>query len=96
VGWIENMRGFLCQNCGGRQELFSTGPGNRAVFLGDIPFLGRIPIDSHMVKCADAGDLFLDKHPESEVVEACNLIIEKIIGNNKSSLSEDRSVYYDL
>ena len=95
-GWIENMRGFLCQHCGKSLELFSTGPGNRAVFLGDIPFLGRIPIDPHMVKCADAGDPFLDKHPESGVSQACNLIIEKIIGNNKSSLSEDRLVYYDL
>ena len=95
-GWIENMRGFLCQHCGKSLELFSTGPGNRAVFLGDIPFLGRIPIDPHMVKCADTGDPFLDKHPESEIAEACNLIIEKIIGNNKSSLAEDRSVYYDL
>ena len=95
-GWIENMRGFLCQHCGKSLELFSTGPGNRAVFLGDVPFLGRIPIDPHMVKCADTGDPFLDKHPESEIAEACNLIIEKIIGNNKSSLSEDRSVYYDL
>jgi ATP-binding protein involved in chromosome partitioning len=79
-GWIENMRGFLCQNCGQRLELFSTGPGSRAVFLLDIPFLGRIPIDPHMMECDDAGDPFLDKHPESEVVEACNLIIEKIIG----------------
>ena len=95
-GWIENMRGFLCQHCGKSLELFSTGPGDRAVFLGDIPFLGRIPLDPQMVKCADTGDPFLDKHPESEIAEACNLIIEKIIGNNKSSLSEDRSVYYDL
>jgi Mrp family chromosome partitioning ATPase len=23
-GWIENMRGFFCQNCGGRLELFSN------------------------------------------------------------------------
>jgi Mrp family chromosome partitioning ATPase len=86
-GWIENMRGFLCQNCGRRQELFSSGPGSRAVFLMDIPFLGRIPIDPHMGQCADAGDLFLEKHPKSEVAEACNLIIEKIIGNNKANLS---------
>jgi len=79
-GWIENMRGFLCQNCGKRQDLFSTGPGSRAVFLLDIPFLGRIPIDPHMGACADAGDLFLERHPESEVAQACNLIIEKIKG----------------
>ena len=79
-GWIENMCGFLCQNCGKRQDLFSTGPGSRAVFLLDIPFLGRIPIDPHMGACADAGDLFLERHPESEVAQACNLIIEKIKG----------------
>jgi Mrp family chromosome partitioning ATPase len=90
-GWIENMRGFLCQNCGKRQELFSTGPGSRAVFLLDIPFLGRIPIDPHMGECADAGNLFLEKHPESEVAQACNLVIEKIIGDNMENLSEDRS-----
>ncbi len=94
-GWIENMRGFLCQNCDKRQELFSTGPGSRAVFLLGIPFLGRIPIDPHMGVCTDAGDLFLEKHPESEVAEACNLIIEKIIGGNKANLSEDRSTGYD-
>ena len=82
LGWIENMRGFLCQNCGQRQELFSSGPGSRAVFLLDIPFLGRIPIDPHMGACADSGDLFFEKHPDSEVAQACNLIVEKIIGNN--------------
>jgi Mrp family chromosome partitioning ATPase len=81
-GWIDNMRGFLCQNCSKREELFNTGPGNRAVFLGDIPFLGRIPIDPHMGVCADKGDLFLEKYPESEVAEACNLIIEKILGGD--------------
>lgn len=78
-GWIENMRGFLCQNCDKRLELFSSGPGNRAVFLLDIPFLGRIPIDPNFVECDDAGGPFLQKYPESEVAEACNLIIEKIM-----------------
>jgi len=90
-GWIENMRGFLCQHCGKSLELFSTGPGNRAVFLGDVPFLGRISIDPNMVKCADAGDPFLDKHPESEIVEACNLIIEKIVGGKKNGKNRQDS-----
>jgi len=83
LGWIENMRGFLCQNCDRRQELFSTGPGNRAVFLGDIPFLGRIPIDPRLGDSADTVEPFLQKHPESEVAEACNLIIEKIMGGER-------------
>ena len=83
LGWIENMRGFLCQNCDRRQELFSTGPGNRAVFLGDIPFLGRIPIDPRLGDSADTVEPFLQKYPESEVAEACNLIIEKIMGGER-------------
>ena len=93
LGWIENMRGFFCEHCAGRQELFSSGSGSRAVFLGDIPFLGRIPIDPHMVECTDAGGAFLEKYPESEVAKACNLITEKILRGPKSSFSESRPVY---
>ena len=79
-GWIENMRGFWCQDCGRREELFSTGSGNRAIFLTDIPFLGRIPIDPHIVKCADLGESFLEKYPASEAATAYQLIAEKIKG----------------
>jgi len=93
AGWIENMRGFFCQHCDRRLELFSTGPGSRAVFLADIPFLGRIPIDPHFEKCADARKPSLEMYPESEVAEGCNSIIEKIMGGNKSSLAQNRPVY---
>jgi Mrp family chromosome partitioning ATPase len=82
-GWIENMQGFLCQHCGQRQEMFSTGPASRAIFLLDLPFLGRVPIDPRLGESADAGDLFLFKHPESEVAEACNLIVNKIMGGER-------------
>jgi Mrp family chromosome partitioning ATPase len=83
-GWIENMQGFLCQHCGQRQEMFSTGPASRAIFLLDIPFLGRVPIDPRLGESADTGHPFLDKHPESEVAEACNLIVNKIMGGEKN------------
>jgi len=95
-GWIENMQGFFCQNCGVRQALFSSGAGNRAVFLGDIPFLGRIPISPHMEECADARKPFLEMYPESEVAEGCNQIVEKILGGKKEKLFESKSTYYDL
>ena len=58
--------------------------GNRAAFLVDIPFLGRIPTDPHMAECADAGEPFLEKHPESEVAVGCNLIAEKIVAGSKA------------
>ena len=85
-GWIENMRGFFCRHCGKAQEMLSTGSSGRAIFLGDIPFLGRIPIDPHLVECADAENPFLEKYPKSETAKACNAIIEKIMDGSKTGL----------
>ncbi len=90
-GWIENMQGFLCQHCGQRQELFSSGSGSRAIFLMDIPFLGRIPIDPYLSECVDAGELFMEKYPDSQAAEAYNLIAEKVMESNQTVLSEDNS-----
>ena len=78
-GWIENMRGFLCQHCNQRQELFSTGTGNRAIFLMDVPFLGRIPINPQMVGCADAGQPYLEKYQDSEAAIAFSNVAETIL-----------------
>ena len=78
-GWIENMRGFLCQNCGQRLELFSTGSAGRAIFLMDIPFLGRIPTDPHLEESADTGEPFLEIHPSSPVADAHKHIVHKIM-----------------
>lgn len=81
-GWIENMRGFLCQNCGRRQETLSTGPVNRAIFLNEIPFLGRIPIDIHLEESVDTWEDFYAKHPSSQAAEPYNLIAQKILESN--------------
>ena len=45
--------------------------------------MGRIPIDPHFVECDGAGGPFLEKYPESEVAESCNLIVEKIMGGKR-------------
>ena len=78
-GWIENMRGFLCQHCGQLQELFGTGSASRAIFLMNILFLGQIPIDPHLGESADAGEVFLEKYPNTQVAESCGLIAQKIM-----------------
>ena len=80
--WIENMRGYLCQHCNQRQEMFSSGSVGRAIFLLEIPFLGRIPIDLDLAESADFGAPFLEKYPKSEVAESCNLIIKAIMEKN--------------
>ena len=87
-GWVENMRGFLCQRCSQRQELFSTGTGKRAVFLMDVPFLGRIPIDPHLAERAQAGQPYLEKYQDAEAAIAFNQVAEMILKLCKAERAE--------
>ena len=79
LGLIENMSGFVCPHCGKAIDLFGSGGGSRTATAMDIPFLGRIPLDAKMVKCADAGESYMEKYPDSEVTKAYNQIVEKIM-----------------
>jgi len=78
-GLIENMSGFVCPHCGKSIDLFGTGGGSRTATAMNIPFLGRIPLDPKMVKCADAGESYMEKYPDSEVTKAYNQIVAKIM-----------------
>jgi nitrogenase subunit NifH len=83
LGLIENMSGFVCPHCGESIDLFGTGGGSRTATAMNIPFLGRIPIDPKMVKCADAGESYMEKYPDSEVTNAYNQIVASILGRKK-------------
>lgn len=78
-GWIENMEGFLCQRCGQRHELFSSGSGSRAIFLNEVPFLGKVPIDPYMREFNGSEKTFMETFPDSQAAEAYNLIADKIM-----------------
>ncbi len=82
LGLIENMSGFRCPHCGESTDLFGTGGGLRTAKAMDVPFMGQIPFDPRMVKCADAGESCLEKHPDSEVTKAYDEIVEKILKDN--------------
>jgi ATP-binding protein involved in chromosome partitioning len=64
--------------------------------LGDIPFLGRIPIDPHLAESADAGEPFMEKYPESEAAQGCDFIVEKLLKGKNASLFENKLIYYDI
>ena len=78
-GLIENMSGFVCPHCGKPVDLFGIGGGFRTALKMNVPYLGRIPFDPKMVECADAGESYLEKHPDSEVTEAYNKIVARIM-----------------
>jgi Mrp family chromosome partitioning ATPase len=78
-GLIENMSGLVCPHCGKPIDLFGTGGGFRTATDMNIPFLGRIPLDPKMVKCADMGEPYMVEYPDSEVTKAFNQIVDRIL-----------------
>jgi Mrp family chromosome partitioning ATPase len=80
LGLIENMSGFVCPHCGRSIDLFGAGGGFRTAKAMNIPFLGRIPLDAKMVKCADAGEPYMEKYPDSEATKAYDQIVASIMG----------------
>ena len=83
-GLIENMSGFVCPHCGESIDLFGTGGGFTTATAMNIPFLGRIPLDAKMVQCADAGESYMEKCPNSEVTKAYNQIVAIIMGEGEA------------
>jgi ATP-binding protein involved in chromosome partitioning len=79
-GLVENMSGLVCPYCGKDVDLFGSGGGQRTAQAMAIPFLGRIPFDPKMVQCADSGESYMDRYPDSEVTAAYNRVVAKIMG----------------
>jgi ATP-binding protein involved in chromosome partitioning len=86
-GLIENMSGSVCPHCGKPIDIFGTGGGLRTAMAMNVPFLGRIPFDTKMVQCADAGESYLEKYSDSEVSKAYNEIVAKVIEGSQKKAS---------
>jgi len=78
VGVIENMSGFICPHCGKRIDLFGAGGGERAAADLKVPFLGRIPLESEMVKSGDSGKPFLSANQLSPAAGIMDNIVKQI------------------
>ena len=78
VGVIENMSGFICPHCGKEIDLFGIGGGERAAADLKVPFLGRIPVESEMVKSGDSGKPFLSAGKISPATTVMDNIVNKI------------------
>jgi ATP-binding protein involved in chromosome partitioning len=55
LGLVENMAGFVCDECGERALPFGEGGGKATAEALGIPFLGRLPLDPAIGIAGDAG-----------------------------------------
>ncbi len=57
AGIVENMSGFVCPDCGGRHELFSSGGGEQLAKQAGAPLLAKIPLEPGFLQACDRGAL---------------------------------------
>ncbi|NLF14891.1 MAG: Mrp/NBP35 family ATP-binding protein [Anaerolineaceae bacterium] len=55
LGVLENMSYFVCDECQARHALFGTGGGRRLAEAVGVPFLGEIPLETHVREAGDEG-----------------------------------------
>ncbi len=84
LGIIENMSGFNCPHCNKPINLFKIGGGEKAAKTLNVPFLGRIPIDPHIVETSDNGEAFIYSFAKTKAGEAMQDIVNRIIVKTKN------------
>jgi ATP-binding protein involved in chromosome partitioning len=55
LGVVENMSGFICENCGKRYDIFGHGGARQKAEELDVPFLGEVPLNMQIRTSGDAG-----------------------------------------
>jgi len=79
LGIVENMSGFLCPHCHETINIFGSGGGERTAKEMEVPFLGRIPLETDVVKSGDSGMPVVVSFPESETSKAFSKMTDKIV-----------------
>ncbi len=85
IGVIENMSTFVCPHCGQTTDIFKTGGGESMADNMGVNFLGKIPLEPHIVHSGDSGNPFstMVSDDKSFAMEKFSEIVESIIKGEK-------------
>jgi len=78
LGIIENMSSYVCLHCGTRDEIFGNGGARQMAEQLGIPFLGAIPLATHIRETSDAGTPIVFSDPNSPAAKAFIAIAEHL------------------
>ena len=81
LGLVENMSYFICDSCGARHEIFSSGTVKEEAKKFETPFLGELPIDKKLRINSDTGQPICITEPDSEISNIYLSIANKIHQN---------------
>ena len=88
VGVIENMSYLRCPHCGERTHIFGKGGGQRVSEKFNVPFLGEIPLDLHIMTGSDTGEPVTLSEPGSVQANAFISVAKTVAGRISVIASE--------
>jgi len=83
LGVIENMSYFICPKCGEKTEIFGHGGGERMSLENEVPFLGKIPLETKVREAGDNGMPTVALSEETETKRIFMDISKKLIKNTQ-------------
>lgn len=81
LGYVENMSGYLCPDCGSIKPLF---PEVKDGIVLDLSCLGRVPFDPALAFACDRGVSFVDL-PETAATRALSAIAGRLVETLESA-----------
>jgi len=81
LGIIENMSAFICPHCNEKIDIFAGMGVEKAAKDFNIEILGKIPLDTNIVKSGDTGKSYLETFDKSVSSLEFQNIVKKIISN---------------
>ena len=76
LGIVENMRGFVCPDCGSTHDLFGSGGGEGLAASLGLPFLGAVPLGLAVRQEGDRGTPTVIGRPDAPEGQALQAIAE--------------------
>jgi len=93
LGVVENMSGLICPHCQKKVDIFKSGGGEQLALDFNVPFLGRIPIDTEMVAACDSGQPFMNPDNKSMTVQIIETAFKPLLETNENNnLSENNKM----
>src|SRR6201986_973059 len=78
LGLVENMRVFICPDCGHAHHIFGHGGARQTAETLGAPFLGEIPLLPRIRETSDAGTPVLIENPDGPEATAFLAVAEKV------------------
>ena len=78
LGIIENMGAYVCPHCGTREEIFGSGGARKIAERLGLPFLGEIPLATHIRETSDAGKPIVLTDPNAAAAKAFTAVAERL------------------